>query len=419
MPSLSSRFFLLCRTNAGARRRNIGALLVVLLCAAITPARCQAQHTLCDDGFGNFSSDFQRVTVAVGALRSSGFANRACDATLRWGKNTLYAARGVPQVDIDAMGADLGLGTPVVAFEVKQSALTRLMTYEIYSLKTPPRLLKTITGGDGYDAQDYSLDGRVAVWTDDAAAVDDFEDLPLSSFDFPPTVVLRFEKGRLIDVSSEYQGYYDRQIAEVEARLSAPELNEFKTSDGKLSSTMMDLDNLHTLLRTKIKVLEIVWAYLYSGRDQQAWSELAKMWPHADLERIRGAIQKAYAGGILRQVDEVEKPGPHPRKRRRALVFDLTTGSHDGSAAVKPIPIYLDVTFPNGETPTLSQSRIYLDLVIDEAGKVRSAKLANKSDAGPVGDALIRASANWIFIPGFWAGHTVACRELLGVSPYQ
>lgn len=316
-----------CWTASAARRSKIGVLQFLFwisLGGVLAPHPCRAQRILCDDGFGNFASAFSTgVRVTVGPSRSGGFANRKCDAVLGWGTNTLYAARGAPQLDIDVMGADLGLGVPVVAFQVKKSVFSRLVTYEIYSLEKPPRLLNTITGGDFYNAQDYNLDGRIAIWTDDAAAVDGFEALPLSSYDFPPTVVLRFVKRRLIDVSAEYQPYYDRQIAEVEARLNPAALSQFKNSDGKLSSNMMNLDNLHTLLRTKIKVLEIVWAYLYSGREQEGWSELADMWPAADLARIRGAIQKAYAGGILRQVDEVEKPVPHRRKRRQALVYDM------------------------------------------------------------------------------------------------
>jgi hypothetical protein len=43
---------------------------------------------------------------------------------------------------------------------------------------------------------------------------------------------------------------------------------------------------MHRRRVTKIKVLEIVWAYLYSGREQQAWDALAEMWPSSDLDRI-------------------------------------------------------------------------------------------------------------------------------------
>jgi hypothetical protein len=36
---------------------------------------------------------------------------------------------------------------------------------------------------------------------------------------------------------------------------------------------------MHRRRVTKIKVLEIVWAYMDSGREVQAWEALAEMWP--------------------------------------------------------------------------------------------------------------------------------------------
>lgn len=48
------------------------------------------------------------------------------------------------------------------------------------------------------------LGGRVEIWTHDAGAADGFEGLDLDEFDFAPTVVLRFEGGRLMDVSSDF-----------------------------------------------------------------------------------------------------------------------------------------------------------------------------------------------------------------------
>ena len=52
------------------------------------------------------------------------------------------------QVDINVLGVDFGLGRPVVAFQVKKSAADWDMTYQIYSLQKPPKLLRTIAGGD-------------------------------------------------------------------------------------------------------------------------------------------------------------------------------------------------------------------------------------------------------------------------------
>jgi hypothetical protein len=388
--------------------------------------------------------------VTVDASKTGGFASHTCDATLKWDKHVLPVVRGAWKVDIDVFGADLGLGAPVVAFQTKRSDTDKLATYEIYSLRKPPRLLRTITGGDYYAAQDIDLDGRIAIWTSDAGAIDGFENLPLSSFDFLPAVVLGFEKGRLIDVSSEYLSYYDHQIDRIKAQLSAQTLSEFRRSDGKLSS-ISDMANLHTLLRTKIKVLEIVWLYLYSGREQDAWDGLAGMWPPADLNRIRAAIAEARDRGILRQVAEIEKPRPEPRRMHHTLIYDMRIQvrhvagvssaalySLEGQLAslpdeatnsggqgrnipeeIKPMPIYLSSPPPENKAFALTASRIYFNLVIDAAGKVRSAKLADKADAGPVADTEMRASKDWKFIPGFRAGRPVACKIQFGVAAYQ
>jgi hypothetical protein len=188
------------------------------------------------------------------------------------------------QLDIDVLGVDLGLHLPVVAFQVKKSDADSGMAYQIYSLQKPPRLLRTIAGGDVFSAADTDLDDRIEIWTGDAGAVDGFENLTLGDLDFAPTVVLRFEDHRLVDVSSEFRSHFERQIAEVRARLDSRELRDFRNSDGQLPATSpLPVAQLHRLRLAKIKVLEIVWAYLYSGREQDAWNALADMWPPADL----------------------------------------------------------------------------------------------------------------------------------------
>lgn len=390
--------------------------------------------------------------MSVGASRRGGFGTRTCDATLQWNQNGLLpVAQRAWQVDLDVMGADLGLGSPVATFQIRRSAVNNLMTYEIYSLQKPPRLLRTITGGDYYDARDFNLQGHNEIWTNDAKAVDGFDGLPMTGYDFIPTVVLRFEKGRLIDVSAEYQAYYDTQIAQIKRPLDSRSLSDFKNSDGKLFSQFNSTTDLHPLLRTKIKVLEIVWCYLYSRREQQAWEELAEMWPPADLDRIRAAIVNAHAHGILSQIDGVSRSrGSGPRKHH-THVFDMIAqdepthsamaSSAAGSLDRNPIElpgadnagdnttytladsgpkaIFLGIPGGKNENPPVSNSEVLLDLVVDAAGKVQSAELANKAEAGPVADALLKSSPTWNFIPAFKGDEAVACRIRVAVRPQQ
>ena len=49
----------------------------------------------------------------------------------------------------------------------------------------------------------------------------------------------------------------------------------------------------------------MVWSYLYSGRDQEAWQGSPICGPQADFDRIRSAILDARARGIRREVDGV------------------------------------------------------------------------------------------------------------------
>jgi hypothetical protein len=361
---------------------------------------------------------------------------------LQWGKTILPVAHGVYEANIDIMGADLGLGQPVVAFQIKFSEADRLTTYKVFSLAKPPHLLHTITGADEYDAKDMDLRGRNEIWTDDALAVDDFENLPLSSWDSAPTVVLRFENQRPIDVSSEFQPYFDRQIAQLKSQLDPTALKEFRQSDGKLKSpAAYEMADLHSVIRTKIQVIEIVWMDLESGREQQAWRDLADLWPPADVDRMRAAILAARAGGVLRQVDAASNPSVTLSFKRHATVFDcIKTDTYESAPESafpglapevkelaptpvdsRPQPIYLGISYSKSQTQALPDpgTKIYLNLVIDAAGKVHSAELANKADQGPVGDKVLSSSANWNFIPAFVGNRAVACRMNYGVWPPQ
>ncbi len=151
-----------------------------------------------------------------------------------------------------------------------------------------------------------------------------FEGVPFGDFDFPPTMVLRFENRHLTDVSSEFQSEFDRQIAQVRAQLASKQLDEFKQSDGKLEKLVpAEMSELRDLMTAKIGALEIVWAYLYSGREPEAWRALAEMWPASDFERIRASIAAAQTRGIRSEMDGVASPDRVPRKKRHIEVFDL------------------------------------------------------------------------------------------------
>ncbi|PYX96156.1 MAG: hypothetical protein DMG71_06860 [Acidobacteria bacterium] len=397
------------------------ALPLALCCfpflfASLCPA--QNHEVLCREGSGSFQAGFPTgVNVQVTAARTGELATRTCAATLSWEKHSLPVTASAPQVDLDSFGVDLGLGVPVATFQVKKSANDCCMEYQIYSLEKPPRLLRTLTGGDFFSAADTDLDGRVEIWTHDAASADSFENLSLGELDSGPTIVLRFAHGELLDVSSEFRSYFDHDIVELRRELNSDDLLNFKSSDGKLSSSL-SAERLHEMRGAKAKILEIIWAYLYSGREQQAWELLGEMWPPADLARIHAAILSMRAHGITAQVNGVSKAAPGTRKKR-AQIFDAVTKSQSGKLEVIP-PEPIMLRRPPLEATAdkdLPQSELLLELVIDAAGKVRKVEPAGKAKS--VDPNLIYTATGWKFIPAFKAGQAVASRMRLAVSPRQ
>lgn len=398
--------------------RLLAPVLFLSFCVIGTLSGAQSRDALCTNGSGNFESEFHTgVRLRVGAARTAqkGLAIRACQATLRWDNQEIIIAADSSQLDVDAFGADLGLGLPVVAFQVKKSDEGCCMSYQVYSLQKPPRLLRTITGGGFFSASDTELDGRVEIWTTDIAAVDGFETLVVGELDFAPTVVLRFERSRLVDVSSEFQPYFDQQMTKLRSELDSQDLRDFKHSDGKLASTpSLTAEQLHHLRGVKIKVLEVIWSYLYSGREPEAWRALADLWPASDVERIQTLITNARAHGIHAQVDGTSLEAAAGRKKH-VVVFDTISRPEGSKSEVTPAqPILMRRPAPQAGEQALADSEVLLNLLIDSAGKVRSVEAAGSAKA-PDPD-LIKAAMDWTFVPAFKNDRPVASRLRLAVA---
>jgi hypothetical protein len=413
-------------TTAKSRRKFKFPLFLFFLVAA-SACNAQSRDILCRDGVGEFNVQFLTgVTVHVGAGRNKELAARVCDAALSWVDQTLVVTSAASELDIDALGVEMGMGVPVVALQVKQSKAQCCMEYEVYSLKQPPVLLRRISGGEFFSAADTDLDGRVEIWTDDAGAVDGFENLKLSDMDFPPPIVLRFARNRLLDVSSEFRPYFEEKIDVERGKLNAQDLDDFKHSDGQLDpASALSVVVRSRLRSTKMKILEIVWAYLYSGREADAWRSLQEMWPASDVERIRKALLNLRVRGIRSQVDgalTVTRPG----KRAPAKIFDgtvvvsATPGVTPKDAKVAPTIIPPRAILMEREPPVtakdqeMAQLESTLKLVIDSAGKVRFAEALGNAER--VDEQLLRSTTSWKFIPAFNVDQPVASQILLGVS---
>ncbi len=398
----------------------------MVLAPLLSACPAHARDVLCREGNANFNAEFRNgVKVHVGASRSGDFkmlATRTCAAKLLWEKQELPVTTGAWQVDLDAFAVDFGDGRPAAAFEIKKSDSDCCSQYKIYELAKPPRLVRTITGGEFYSASDVDLDGRVEIWTNDAAAVDGFEKLTLGELD-PPGIVLRFEQGKLLDVTAEFQPHFDDETARISKEISADDLVAFRSSDGTLaaSPTAATAEKLHRLRVVKTKVLEIVWAYLYSGRDQDAWHSLEQMWPTADVDRIRAAIVKTRLSGMHNQTDGTSAR-PSPQKKKQVRIFDMDRKSVAGlrSQVNPPQAILLEIPpdFQVGQAArSLAAAQLVLDLVIDAAGKVRSVDPAPQTTPPTLEQTAL--ARTWKFIPALRDGKPVASRLRITVSAKQ
>ncbi len=210
------------------------------------------------------------------------------------------------------------------------------------------------------------------------------------------------------------------------AKLNPQDLTDFKSTDGKLTSAAdLPAVQLIHMRGVKIKVLEIVWSYLYSGREQEAWRSLSAMWPATDYERIRAAILNTRAHGIRAQVDGVST-AVRAGHENLAKIYDGTiTISATPGVTPKGAKAKQEITPPKAilmerEPPEtaieaeLAKTESTLKLVIDSAGKVRSVELVG--NAQQVDEGLLKSVSNWKFIPAFSAEEPVASQILLGVS---
>ena len=408
--------------------------VVLLIWAAWSGGWAQSRQVVCDRGNGHFEASFPTgVTVRVDAVKSGGFATRACEAVLRWGNERAVVVQTAAQVDIDVLGADLGMGVPVAGFVVRPAQDDRHAHYEIWSMERKPRHLLTVSGGESYRAVDAEFNGQVAIWTTDAAAVDGFDGLDRAEYASPPMVALRLEHGQLVDVSAWYRELYDRQIAVLRDSVTAEELAEFRKNDGQLDSGSGAA--AARLRKTKATVLEIVWAYLYSGRPERAWAELEDAWPAGDVARVRAAIVAARARGIEAQVSKVASATLPPKWMERPAVYKylkadpsqqnggrlmygaLGVSGREGPVLVKdeestglyaadkePKAILLWRPPPTVLEQSLAQGVETVLLTVDAAGKVEAVRmLAPGSDP-----ELLQAAKDWKFIPASEDGRPVA-----------
>jgi hypothetical protein len=390
-------------------RTLLTGALVLLFWGFVNPCAAQIRNPLCNGGDNQFQASYHTgVGVSVGSGHSGGLSTRVCEAEITWEDQKLVVAEQAAQIDLDQFGVNPKDEGPMAAFQVRPSKNKCCSAYQIYSLDKPPRLLRSITGGGTFSAADTDLDGRIEIWSEDLAAVDGFDGLFASEMNYLPTYVIRFEHGQLSDATPEFQDYFDRIVAALRIQMDPESLKDFKQSDGVLRvGSIPDAARFHRLRLVKVQVLEIVWAYLTSGREQEAWSSLQNLWPERDANRVRAAITSARDAGIYSQIDAKWAGAPRVRKKQAPIFKQIEVTPAQAIHLWRP-------ALTGVAEPHLPEAEVVLDLVIDAAGKVYAVELSSDQTAD---EGLLAAAKEWKFIPAFKNGYSVASQLRLITSP--
>jgi hypothetical protein len=245
------------------------------------------------------------ISVSVGdyevrlvSLPQTKKADHVCRAYLvdRSGTSTLLLEDWDIFVN-QATGEDIfGDGHPGLILEGYSGGAHCCYTYKIVDLATPPMILGSIENDVPFFFFKDSTSERFRIMTSDGA-FDYFDGMCHACSSFP-TVILKVSGGRLVNVSSQFVPEYDTEIAELRRSIDDDELDQFLTVHD-LATNGQAKAEFETLRQ---QVLQIVLAYLYSGREQRAWQTLEEMWPAGDRLRIRKLILSSKAEGILSEL---------------------------------------------------------------------------------------------------------------------
>lgn len=188
-------------------------------------------------------------------------------------------------------GEDLfGNGNPALVLEGYSGGAHCCYTYEIVSLGDTPVILRPIQNESPFFFFKDLASRQFLILTSDGA-FDYFDGMCHACAPFP-RVVLQVDESGLRDVSANFVEQYDSEIALARAKIAQGDMQKFIVADFE---------------DAKKVVLEIVFSYLYSGREAEAWQTLGEMWPAADRERIKALIVKTRARGLL---SKLAKSGP-------------------------------------------------------------------------------------------------------------
>ncbi len=273
--------------------RKYGLLLLVVAsswCAAQTPEdRCPSGRS-----FRNAQTITRKISGFSVEISKTEEAFPDCRFEVRDGAGQVIATGTDAQVEALPEMYVLRIGTNDLVIETFSGGAHCCWAYYIVTTLPKPHLAVKIANEFPIDFIDFR-----GIELNDLVSCDGgfyaFE-LIRNWYGCFPSLYVRFVRGEPHDVGILFRAQYDSEISVARSHLTAESLSRFR--EQAPVRQLQDADSVEA------DVLRIVLAYLYSGREEQAWKELAAMWPAGDYERIKGEILKARAKGILRYTQQ-------------------------------------------------------------------------------------------------------------------
>ena len=195
----------------------------------------------------------------------------------------------------EGTGEDIfGSGNPALVLEGFSGGVHCCYAYQLVDLKEKPVVLSPIENASPFFVFKDPASKQFRILTSDGA-FSYFDGMCFACSPFP-RIVLRADDEGLHDVSPDFEEQYDSEIALARAKIENGKIGKFEVADFN---------------DAKAVVLEIVYSYLDSGREQQAGQTLDEMWPKGERERIRKLIAETRAKGLLSQLSKT-RPKTNP-----------------------------------------------------------------------------------------------------------
>ena len=264
-----------------------GISLIFLLCV---PSYGKAKD-LCWKGEGRAKKKVAHFQIVVTPLPDDSIANDSeCQVEIIDPQNNVIFDVNDVSFSLVIAGRDVnGDGSPDLVLESYSGGVHCCWTYYFISLGIKPGLILKLE--NNRDIGFYKAkNGTVEMVTLDGA-FDYFDEVCHACSPFP-LVHLRLDGANSVDISVEYINEYDEIIRDSRKALTKEERQRLKALTEKPSDA-------EPVMEARYNALMIVFAYLYSGREEQAHQALQELWPRFDQERIWNLIIETRHNGIL------------------------------------------------------------------------------------------------------------------------